>query len=665
MANDIFTPIVVSGTSGFAWSNSTNWSSGLPDQNATAVISSTTLGYTLLVGGVYTVNQATFGSGSGSVGMTIASGDSVTASNGASVATNSALTINAASAGSFITSALEVTSGASLNVLGGTFSATGGGLTLDSGATALFGAGVTLNVNVLTLNGSSNLTLDVGSTSAPHVIGNVNDGSGSSTLTVAGGDLQLGSGGAGTYVVNNAGVIEFTGSLNGGATIDLTGGTAQLDSSVNLQSGDTFHFGGSAASTLDVVSSNNFQNGFGYAVSGFDYGDKLQFGSLNLTGDSYSYSGTTLTIKSGSTTVLTLSNLSLATDAALSHSFLLSGNTIQLACFLSGTLIETERGPVPVERLRAGDSVVTLRGEERVMRRARWVGSRRIQAACFAGHEDAHPIRIRAGAFAADLPRRDLLVTGEHCIHIEGGLIPARMLVNGRSIVRDTRVADYTVHHVEFDSHAIMLAEGLATESYLDTGNRDSFGEPGLAPDRAQCWPADAAAPLVVDREAVEPIWQALQRRADRLGLPAAAAPALSDDPDLCLQLEDGRVLRARWCSEARHLFQLPAGARPSHLLSRAARPSEVIGPFVDDRRLLGVAVSRVTLWSGLSDITLRDQALAGTGWHGAEDGHRWTDGCARLSLPDADDADRFVEVELAARMRYPVLPEASVKLAA
>ena len=665
MANDSFTPTVASGTSGFAWSNAGNWSSGLPDQNATATISSTTLGYTLLVGGTYTVNQLVFGSGFGSVNMTIASGDVLTAGNGGSVASGSTLTINAASVGSFVTNGFEVDSGAVLDVLGGTFSAISAGLTLDNNATALFGTGVTLNVNTLNLSGSSNLTLDVGSKSAPHVIANVNDGSGSSTLTVSGGDLQLGSGGGGTYAVNGGGVIELTGSLGSGATMDLAGGLVQLDGNVNLQTGDKFAFSGSTASTLDVLSGNNFQNGFGYVVSGFDYGDKLQFGSLSLSGDTYTYSGTTLTIKSGSTVVLTVSSLSLASDATASHSFLLSGNTIQLACFLSGTLIETAAGAVPVERLRAGDSVVTLCGEQRVTRRARWIGRRRIRAARFAGHEDAHPIRIRAGAFAADLPQRDLLVTGEHCIHVAGGLIPARMLVNGRSIVRDTTIADYTVHHVEFDSHAIMLAEGLPTESYLDTGNRDSFGEPAVGADRARHWPVDAAAPLRVEREAVEPIWQALQRRADRLGFAPATAPVLSDDADLCLQLEDGRVLRARWRSDERHLFQLPAGMRASHLLSRAARPSEVIGPFVDDRRMLGVAVSRITLWSGLSDSVLHEQALAGSGWHAGEDGHRWTDGRASLSLPRPDGTDSFLEVRLAARMRYPLAPEPVIDLAA
>ena len=664
MANDTFTPIIANGTGSFAWSNSSNWSSGIPDQNAMATINSTMFGYTLLIGGVYTVNQMMFGSGLGSLAMTIASGDSLTAGNGGSVASGSTLTINAASAGSFTSTGFEVNTGAVLDVLGGTFSATGAGLTLDNNATALFGNGVILNVNALNLTGSSNLTLDVGSKSAPHVISNVNDSTGSSTLTVSGGDLQLGSGGGGTYVVNGSGVIEFTGSLGSGATIDLYGGLVQLDGNVNLQSGSKFAFAGSTASTLDMVSTNNFQNGFGYAVTGFDYGDKLQFGSLNLTADSYSYSGTTLTIKSGSTTVLTVSDLSLASDAMASHSFLLSGNTVQLACFLTGTLIETAAGAVPVETLRPGDSVVTLRGDERVMRRARWIGSRRIEAAYFAGHQDAHPVRICAGAFAAGLPKRDLLVTGEHCIHIEGGLIPARMLVNGRSIVRDTAVADYTVYHVEFDAHAIMLAEGLPTESYLDTGNRDSFGEPATAADRARCWPIDAAAPLRVERQAVEPIWRALQHRAERLGLTGVAGPALSDDPDLSLQLEDGRVLRARWCSEERHLFHLPAGARPSHLLSRASRPSEVVGPFVDDRRLLGVAVGRITLWRGLSDIVLGDEACSGSGWHAREDGHRWTDGRASLSLPGTGDTDSFLEVRLAARMRYPMAPQPGIDLA-
>ncbi len=671
---DVFTPKTINAAGQFAWSNLANWSTGLvPDQNTAATLNSTAAGYTLLVDNAYTVNQVAFGSGAGSLNLTITGSSRLTAGNGAVVAAGSTVTIAAGSTGALTTNGtgLEVQAGATFNVNGGTFSSLSSGLTLDDGATATFGAGVTFNVNTLNLNGSSKLTLDIGSVGAPHIISNVNDTSANSTLNVSGGDLQLGSGGGGTYAVSNGGVIEFTGSLGSNATLALNGGSILLDNNTNLQSGTSFAFS-SKPSTLDIVSANNYQNGFGYAVTGFDYGDKLQFGTLNLTGDSYVYAGTTLTISSGGTQVLKLTSLALAADAASVHSFTLSGNTITLACFLSGTLIETADGPMPVEMLRAGQQVTTIEQGGRVARPLRWVGSRTIDAADIPDDEDAYPVRIRAGAFAPDQPLRDLLVTGEHGIHVGGGLIPARMLVNGRSILRDTGIARYIVHHVELDTHAILLAEGLPVESYLDTGNRASFdaaespasGRPW--PRRARrSWRGDAAAPLTVGREAVEPVWRALSQRADRLGLAPLPELSLSGEPGLGVLLAGGQVLLPRWRSGERHWFHLPDGARPLRLLSRSARPSEVIGPFVDDRRRLGVGVSRITLWNGLTDTVLQASELSGAGWHELEDGRRWTDGEATLSMPAATGPDSFLEVQLGARTQYRTGPAPADRLAA
>ncbi len=132
-------------------------------------------------------------------------------------------------------------------MLGGTFTANSGGVTLDNGATANFGAGVTFNVNTLTLAGTSALTLDVGSLSAPNVIASVNDSTNSSVLTENGGDLQIGAAGGGTFTVSNSGVIEITTSLNGGAAINLAGGLVDIDQNVSLQSGTKFAFSGTAA----------------------------------------------------------------------------------------------------------------------------------------------------------------------------------------------------------------------------------------------------------------------------------------------------------------------------------------------------------------------------------------------------------------------------------
>ncbi|HEY6433582.1 MAG TPA: Hint domain-containing protein, partial [Acetobacteraceae bacterium] len=57
--------------------------------------------------------------------------------------------------------------------------------------------------------------------------------------------------------------------------------------------------------------------------------------------------------------------------------------------------------------------------------------------------------------------------------------------------------------HVELERHAVLLAEGLAAESYLDTGDRSSFSNGGgavrLYPDFASLrWEAQGCAPLVV-----------------------------------------------------------------------------------------------------------------------------------------------------------------------
>ena len=53
-------------------------------------------------------------------------------------------------------------------------------------------------------------------------------------------------------------------------------------------------------------------------------------------------------------------------------------------------------------------------------------------------------------------------------------LIPVKYLVNGAT-VRQVDVESITYFHVELPEHAVILAEGLPAESYLDTGDRSSF----------------------------------------------------------------------------------------------------------------------------------------------------------------------------------------------
>ena len=89
-------------------------------------------------------------------------------------------------------------------------------------------------------------------------------------------------------------------------------------------------------------------------------------------------------------------------------------------------------------------------------------------------------MRVMQGALGDNLPRRDLLLSGDHCLFLDGRLYPAKLLINGMTIIRDLSLKAVSYHHIELEDHAVMLAEGVAAETYLDTGNRAFFSNAGV-----------------------------------------------------------------------------------------------------------------------------------------------------------------------------------------
>jgi hypothetical protein len=151
--------------------------------------------------------------------------------------------------------------------------------------------------------------------------------------------------------------------------------------------------------------------------------------------------------------------------------------TNDFTCYCGGTLILTEQGDVPVEHLAIGDTVITADGGRQPVR---WIGHRTIRTQggryLFADPLLVNPIRIRAGALGENLPKRDLRVSPEHAILIGDILVQAGALVNDVSIVREDHLPEVlTYYHVELAEHALMLAEGVAAESFVDNVNRLSF----------------------------------------------------------------------------------------------------------------------------------------------------------------------------------------------
>ncbi|HSU04606.1 MAG TPA: Hint domain-containing protein, partial [Acetobacteraceae bacterium] len=75
-------------------------------------------------------------------------------------------------------------------------------------------------------------------------------------------------------------------------------------------------------------------------------------------------------------------------------------------------------------------------------------------------------------------------------------------LIDGGSIAQ-VPTDEVTYYHVELPCHDVLLAENVAAESFLDTGQRDSFvnggGPVALHPDFASLrWEAEGYAPLVI-----------------------------------------------------------------------------------------------------------------------------------------------------------------------
>ena len=179
-------------------------------------------------------------------------------------------------------------------------------------------------------------------------------------------------------------------------------------------------------------------------------------------------------------------------------------------CFAAGTTIRTPRRNVAVEHLVIGDLVVTASGAHRAIR---WLGHRVVDCRRYADPRVAWPVCIDAHAFGAGKPARDLIVSPGHavCVDLIGEvLIPASTLVNGLTI-RQIEVDTVTYWHVELETHDILLAEDLPTESYFEVGNRGFFGEGGLlvlaaGPDAQVAKHADFCRPFVANGPLVEAI---------------------------------------------------------------------------------------------------------------------------------------------------------------
>jgi hypothetical protein len=447
----------------------------------------------------------------------------------------------------------------------------------------------------------------------------------------------------GTIIVtgSGAGLIDSA-PLSGAGTIVIAGGgQVTLANSTGTDTG-TVYFGTGGTSTnpnlLDLTVPGTA--GFSGTIANFGTFDTIILGSSVLPsstpGSVISFSTVvsggqeTLTVTTTTNGTINTDNITFASPPPGVFSVTQGPQGIVISdmpCFAAGTRILTPDGQVQVEQLTVGDLVLTSNGAEQEII---WVGSRTIDLARHAMPEKVRPVRILAGAFGPGLPERDLRLSPDHALFIDGHLIEAKTLVNGVTVRHEDAVRHVTYHHIELAAHDVLLAEGLPAESYLESGNRLMFESDAapmmLHPDFAALSRAKACAPLAVDGDVVIAARQALLARAASLGFAATA------DIDLVVYADGVALAPLTGLGAVMH-FALPAGVAMLELVSSTGVPAE-LGADPSDRRVLGVAVSGLALIAGGARTEIAIDDAAHQGFHAAEPAHRWTNGRAVVALP-------------------------------
>jgi autotransporter passenger strand-loop-strand repeat protein len=379
--------------------------------------------------------------------------------------------------------------------LDGLFGGTGISIstTVDSGATQTINAGSVASSTLLNSGGVETIS---------------SAGIASNTVVNGGGVQYVYSGGTASGTTINSGGAELV--VSSGGTADLTnikaGGIEVIDgfgvtSATTLNSGGTidlpdFVYSSGGSATLDTTNDRLT------VIAGM-------FSSSLLLASSYTGEFFNLKQDSGDGTDITLTGT--------------AGVVVGTPCYCRGTLILTDRGEVAVEALAIGDRLVTLSGMARPIV---WIGRRSYSGRFAAGNRDVLPVLIRQNALADGVPRRVLLVSPLHAMYLDGVLIPAAALVNGSSIVQIGAPEAIEYVHLELETHDVILAEGAASETFVDDGSRGMFhnaGEFAQHHPGAPNVPARYCAPRVEDGERLHAVRRRLAARTE--AVPQAAAP--------------------------------------------------------------------------------------------------------------------------------------------
>ena len=176
-----------------------------------------------------------------------------------------------------------------------------------------------------------------------------------------------------------------------------------------------------------------------------------------------------------------------------------------IPCFTPGSRVEVARGTFKVEDLRVGD---LIRTRDAGLQPIRWIGRKVVTQFDLATAPHLRPIRICKGALGKGVPNRDMEVSPQHRMMIEGVgaellfgeaqvLVRAKHLTHLPGVEIVHRCERVTYIHLMCDAHEVIRVDGAWTESFQpgdmvgNTEAREIFGDllatfPDLGTDGGQ-----------------------------------------------------------------------------------------------------------------------------------------------------------------------------------
>ncbi|MDI2112321.1 Hint domain-containing protein [Commensalibacter nepenthis] len=455
----------------------------------------------------------------------------------------------------------------------------------------------------------------------------------------------------------NLNVMDISSTSDNPGYINLAGGTyinnrnytpTFLNQTFNLSNGDNII-------NFSRATAKSFQG----KIRGFGATDQLYLG----------FNGTQVYNPETGILTVTYANTVYKFDMGLGYDpalFTYSGMTIKYngdapeidtPCYLAGSMINTPKGDIPVEQLKIGDYVTTFDVATNSYQNKKiiWVGTRKVTINHQLPDDMAgYSVCIKKDAIASNNPYQDIWVTPEHCLFFDGKFIPVRMLVNGASIYYDYSLNGFDVYHIETKEHSIIIANGMFSESFLNTKNHNLFHKQGniitLHNQASKTW-KDAAVPLDVSQEFVKPLFNQLKKRAIEHGYTDQTIPyTLTRKTNLHLITNTGITLYGNRNDES-YISIIPNDVTSVHIISNTSRPSDIIGPYVDDRRYFGVSIGEIILFNNqnIHQITTHLEKTELEGWHNlSQSDCRWTTGNAFLPFGNKLNTNSCLVIKIA-----------------